>query len=350
MKSNNSPGKRLFDILELQKELLEISLQENNLAKYVRVRNTVSHFLKLLITISTEDFERFKRIVDLKNDEEEELFNDLKSEDKQLYYDVTSGNKTIRFLIRFFLTGILNAYKTSDEGKFQIFYLDLNILLNKITSDEYVDHETRRNFFGEEYSSPNLKTKFFLDETISAYYDFISTGEGLNTFENTRQRNFIKFKILFEIHLEYYFKENFELTLTQETLNLIERIIQTQFIDKDDSTTFSWICSSLYSIADELHFKHDELKRKVVDRSQSELLRLINLAYSVNTIDQFSEFDDQLVVVLSTDNPLFKEVRNLAIFSLKSALFRYMFIRIGASLIAREKFEMVYDQIGRAHV
>lgn len=344
MKSNNSPGKRLFDILELQREILEISLQENNLAKYVRVRNTVSQFLQSLITISTEDFERFKRIIDLRNYEEEELFNDIKSEDKQLFYEVTSSNKIIRFVIRFFLTGIINAFETSDEKKFQIFYIDLNKLLNEITSNKNVSHETKTNLFGEEYSSPNLKTKFFLDEAIAAYYDFISIGEGLNAKESTRQQSLIKFNILFEIHCEYYFKDDFELTLTQETLNLVERIIQEQFLDKDDETTFSWICSSLYSIADERHYRRDVLREKAVHENQTKLLSIINEAHSVITINQFSIFIEKLEKYsTSEDVSSIEEIRNLAVFSLKYALFRYMFIRIGASLIAKEKYEMVYE-------
>lgn len=343
MGSNNSPGKRLFDILELQMEILEISLREDNFAKYVRVRNTVSQFLQSLIGISKQDFERFKRIIDLRNNEEEELFNDIKSEDKQLYHEIISGNKVIRFLLRFFLKGTLSAFETSDESKFRIFYIDLNKLFNEITSGTYVVHETR-NFFGEEYSSPKLKTKFFLDESIAAYYDFISVGKAFNTDINTRQQTFIKYKILFEFHWEYYFKDDFELTLTQETLNLIERIILEQIIEKNDHATFSWICSSLYYIADERYFRWGGLREKVTDKHQTVLLELIDSARSINTIDQFLSFNDSLKEVSTSENESsITEIRKLAIFSLKSALFRYLFIRIGAKLIAKGKHEMVYE-------
>lgn len=342
MKSNNSPGKRLFEILELQMEILEISLKENDRTKYVRVRNTVSQFLQKLISIATEDFERFKRIIDLKNQEEEELFNDIKVKDKQLFNDITSSNKTIRFLIKFFLNGVLNAFQTSDEQKFRIFYTDLNNLFNEITSNKYVTHKSLTNLFGDEYRSPYLKTKFFLDESISAYFDFISIGEGFNTSVYTRQQALIKYTILFELHREYYFKDNFELTLTQETLNLIERIIIEQIIDKDDHTAFSWICSSLYSIADEKYYRKDELRVKASTEKQVVILSLIDEARSINTIDQFSAFDDKLNENQSIES-FVKEIRQLAVFSVKYALFRYMFIRIGAYLISKERKEMTYQ-------
>lgn len=325
----------LFQTIFLHKELLLKAIENNDFDKYMELKFSIQEFVKNLWTIAESDFQKFRSIISLKEENDEIFQRDTFNSKDDLEFKILPSKKNILFhILDFYFIAIIEAIKKGDERLFSIFSLDVSTFLAECTSSTHVKSLKSKGFFDEDYVYESLITEFVYDEFLFFSNEFFFKQALYTEQSENSSFNFMKYKLLFELLIENFFNESFHLRQSLKTLYFIEKNLIKHLIENDDIQTFKITSSHLYSYAELKKKEFENLRFKFSESNDSIRLKQLNHAININSSSDYSSLNNEL-----KDSP---EIKKIATASFKLSMLRYSFVRIGAYLVKSNREEMVY--------